>query len=154
MILPIGFNIATLFGPVIGGMLSDPVKAYPRLFGPNSSFGGQHGAVWLTQYPYAPPMLANAIFLIFAACCVALGLEKTIEACKGKPGLRVVTRRLFARFVRALIPSSSPLYQSLPFTDYDEEGPLLQHSPGELYELEGREAKPVRRSRMLPFRRL
>lgn len=61
---------------VMGGMLSDPVRAYPTLFGPNSSFGGENGVQWLMTYPYALPMLANAIFLTFCAGCVAAGLEE------------------------------------------------------------------------------
>ena len=36
----------------MGGMLADPVRAYPTLFGPNSSFGGETGVEWLTRYPY------------------------------------------------------------------------------------------------------
>jgi MFS family permease len=91
LILPIGFNIAALFGPgtfsldvcyacltaiVMGGMLSDPVRSYPALFGPNSSFGGENGVQWLMDYPYALPMLANTIFLTLCAGCVALGLEE------------------------------------------------------------------------------
>jgi MFS family permease len=94
LILPIGFNVAALFGPgesfvpkqfcmrltltvaVMGGMLADPVKSYPRLFGPNSSFGGASGVQWLMKYPYALPMLANAVFLSFCATCVAMGLEE------------------------------------------------------------------------------
>ncbi|KAE8153910.1 MFS general substrate transporter [Aspergillus avenaceus] len=153
LILPIGFNIASLFGPVMGGMLSDPVQSYPTLFGANSSFGGEHGVEWLMRYPYALPMLANAIFLTFAAFCVGMGLEETLDACKGKPGLGVFTMRFFARGVRAMVPSSSPLYQRLPFADYEEEGPLLAR-PAESYELEEKAAKPARHARSLPFRRL
>ncbi|KAB8265283.1 MFS general substrate transporter [Aspergillus pseudonomiae] len=156
LILPIGFNIASLFGPVMGGMLADPVRSYPTLFGPNSSFGGADGVQWLVRYPYALPMLANAIFLSFAAFCVGMGLEETLEACKGKPGLGVFTARIFARGIRAVVPSSSPLYQRLPFADYDEDGPLLSHhrDPTESYELEEKAAKPLRHKRSLPFRRL
>ncbi|KNG79914.1 MFS transporter [Aspergillus nomiae NRRL 13137] len=156
LILPIGFNIASLFGPVMGGMLADPVRSYPTLFGPNSSFGGADGVQWLVRYPYALPMLANAVFLSFAAFCVGMGLEETLEACKGKPGLGVFTARIFARGIRAVVPSSSPLYQRLPFADYDEDGPLLSHhrDPTESYELEEKAAKPLRHKRSLPFRRL
>ncbi|KAF5858602.1 hypothetical protein ETB97_003954 [Aspergillus alliaceus] len=156
LILPIGFNIASLFGPVMGGMLSDPVRSYPALFGPNSSFGGANGIQWLERYPYALPMLANAVFLSFAAFCVGIGLEETLDACKGKPGLGLFTARIFARGIRAVIPSSSPLYQRLPFADYDEEGPLLSHhhDPTESYELEEKAAKPLRYKQILPFHRL
>lgn len=60
----------------MGGMLADPVKSYPRLFGPNSSFGGEHGVQWLEKYPYSLPMLANFCFLSSSACLVAYGLEE------------------------------------------------------------------------------
>lgn len=97
LILPIGFNIAALFGPggfllslsafcstalnadfvpVMGGMLSDPVTSYPRLFGSNSFFGGTHGVQWLIKYPYALPMLANFFFMVFCAILVAVCLEE------------------------------------------------------------------------------
>ncbi|KAL4866425.1 hypothetical protein BDV12DRAFT_187389 [Aspergillus spectabilis] len=152
LILPIGFNIAALFGPVMGGMLSDPVRSYPALFGPNSSFGGEKGVQWLMDYPYALPMLANFIFLTFCAGCVALGLEETLDACKGKPGLGAFSLRLAGRVVRAVVPSSSPLYSRLPFADYDESGPLLGRA--ETYELEEKATKPGRHSRVLPFKRI
>ncbi|KAL3475901.1 ASST-domain-containing protein [Aspergillus californicus] len=153
LILPIGFNIAALFGPVMGGMLSDPVRSYPRLFGSNSSFGGENGVQWLSNYPYALPMLANAIFLTFCAGCVALGLEETLDACKGKPGLGTFSLRLVARAIRAAVPSSSPLYSRLPFADYEESGPLLGR-PGETYELEEKATRHGRLARILPFRRI
>lgn len=102
LILPIGFNIASLFGPgwfclylflccvslrcvmllilgllvVMGGMLADPVKSYPTLFGPNSSFGGQNGVQWLMDYPYALPMFANTVFLTGCAIFVATSFEE------------------------------------------------------------------------------
>ncbi|KAL4779622.1 ASST-domain-containing protein [Aspergillus varians] len=153
LILPIGFNIASLFGPVMGGMLSDPVRAYPSLFGPNSSFGGENGVQWLMNYPYALPMLANAVFLTFCAGCVAVGLEETLDACKGRPGLGTYSLRLVARAIRVVVPSSSPLYCRLPFADYEEEGPLLGRAT-ETYELEEKATKPGRHGRILPFRRI
>ena len=61
---------------VMGGMLADPVKSYPRLFGPNSSFGGENGVQWLEKYPYALPMLANFFFLSTCAALVGYGLEE------------------------------------------------------------------------------
>lgn len=60
----------------MGGLLANPVKSYPRLFGPNSSFGGETGVQWLIKYPYALPMIANFFFLSFCAGCVAVGLEE------------------------------------------------------------------------------
>ena len=60
----------------MGGMLADPVKSFPRLFGSNSSFGGENGVAWLERYPYALPMLANFFFLTICACLVGYGLEE------------------------------------------------------------------------------
>lgn len=140
---------------VMGGMLADPVKAYPRLFGPNSSFGGEHGVQWLEQYPYALPMLANFVFLCSCACLVGYGLEETLLSCKGKPGLGSFALKLFARGVKKVVGTSSPLYSRLPFRDYEEDGPLLagQMDRAESYELEEK-AKPMRVKRVLSFRRI
>ncbi|KAL4934259.1 ASST-domain-containing protein [Aspergillus undulatus] len=153
LILPIGFNIASLFGPVMGGMLSDPVRTYPTLFGPNSSFGGENGVQWLMKYPYALPMLANAFSLTFCAVCVGIGLEETLQACKGKPGLGTYSLRLVARAIRAVVGSNNPLYSRLPFADYEESGPLLGRVT-ETYELEEKTNKTARHARILPFRRI
>lgn len=75
--------------------------------------------------------------------------------CKGKPGPGTYALRLFAKGVRTVVGTSSPLYSRLPFRDYDEDGPLLgsnmDHS--ESYELEEK-AKPMRIKRVLPFRRI
>lgn len=140
----------------MGGMLADPVKSYPRLFGPNSSFGGPDGVQWLERYPYALPMFANFCFLSFTAVLVAYGLEETLASCKGKPGLGAYAMKLLSRTVRTVIPSSSPLYTRLPFRDYQEDGPLLgtPMDRSESYELEEKAHKPVRLQRVLPFRRI
>ncbi|KAJ5954146.1 hypothetical protein N7501_008425 [Penicillium viridicatum] len=156
LILPIGFNIASLFGPVMGGMLADPVKSYPRLFGPNSSFGGANGVQWLETYPYALPMFANFCFLSSTAAFVAYGLEETLASCKGKPGLGAFAKKLLARAAKTAVPSSSSLYTRLPLRDYEEDGPLMGQpmDRSESYELEEKAHKPVRLQRVLPFRKI
>jgi hypothetical protein len=65
----------------------------------------------------------------------------------------VFCKRLVSRGVKAVIPSSSPLYSRLSFADYDESGPLLSRQ-NESYELEEKAAKPGRHARVLPFRRI
>ena len=95
LILPIGFNIAALFGPgkkkpksdetnkkeggsktstlltqvfvVLGGLLSDPLNSYPRIFGSYSPLGGADGAQWLERFPYALP--DGAEFLLPDVVC-------------------------------------------------------------------------------------
>jgi hypothetical protein len=61
---------------VIGGLLSDPVKSYPALFGAGSTFDGIVGVRWLQEYPFALPMLLNFFFMVSCATLVAFFLEE------------------------------------------------------------------------------
>lgn len=56
----------------MGGLLADPSKTLPGLFGPDAAFGMQ----WLQRYPYALPGLMNAVFLTVTAAFVFFGLEE------------------------------------------------------------------------------
>jgi len=82
LLLPLAFNIANIFGPILGGLLADPVAAYPTLFGPHSFFGGQHGVPWLIKYPYAMANLLSALLLFMDAAWVFLGLRETQQGLK------------------------------------------------------------------------
>ena len=64
-------NVGNLIGPFLGGILSDPAGTYPDLFGGNK---------WLEKYPYAPPNLLSAIFLMSAALTVFFGLEEVRDS--------------------------------------------------------------------------
>lgn len=85
LLLPMTFNIGVIIGPVLGGLLADPVGSYPSLFGPSSIFGGKDGVAWMKSYPYALPNITSAIFLLLSALAVILFLEETSELCKDKP---------------------------------------------------------------------
>jgi MFS family permease len=76
LLLPMCFNIGVIVGPVLGGVLADPVSSYPGLFGENSVFGGKEGVWWMRHWPYALPNLMSAVFLFGSACCVFFGLEE------------------------------------------------------------------------------
>ncbi|PCG99700.1 Major facilitator superfamily domain, general substrate transporter [Penicillium occitanis (nom. inval.)] len=128
LILPIGFNIAALFGPVMGGWLSNPVETYPNIF------GGPSAARWLVKYPYSLPMVANFFFMVFCATLVAVGLE---ERALGSTN----------------VPSSGQQYTSIPIHNPDdEEGPLLNQQEDE--EDANLEESPVpeKSLQVLPFR--
>ncbi|KAH7381304.1 major facilitator superfamily domain-containing protein [Phaeosphaeria sp. MPI-PUGE-AT-0046c] len=90
LLLPMTFNIGVIIGPILGGLLADPVGSYPSLFGPNSIFGGRDGVRWMKSWPYALPNLMSSIFLLLSALAVIFFLEETSELCKDKPdpGLR------------------------------------------------------------------
>ena len=82
LLLPLAFNVANIFGPIIGGLLANPVRNYPGLFGPRSTFGGKDGVQWMTKYPYALPNLLSAYVLFADALLVWLFLHETLEVRK------------------------------------------------------------------------
>lgn len=82
LLLPLAWNIANIFGPLIGGLFSDPVVNYPALFGENSTFGGRHGSSLLRAFPYAAPNLFCAFVLFADALLVWLGLRETLSTKK------------------------------------------------------------------------
>lgn len=92
VILPMTFNMGVLLGPLLGGILADPVGSYPRLFGPNSLLGGSHGVWWMKNWPYALPNILSAVFLVLSALGVMFGLEEV--------------RSIFSRLRVILTPSA------------------------------------------------
>ena len=79
LLLPMCFNIGVIIGPILGGLLADPVGSYPRIFGAQSIFGGEYGVWWLKHWPYALPNLMSAVFLFMSALAVILGLEEVSQ---------------------------------------------------------------------------
>jgi hypothetical protein len=88
LILPMSFNVAGILGPgmstnhdkttyldsflVMGGLLSEPSKTLPGIFGPDAIFGMEV----LRTYPYALPGILNALFLTIVTLFVFFGLEE------------------------------------------------------------------------------
>jgi hypothetical protein len=62
-------NVGVIIGPMLGGLTSDPVAAYPALFGE---------VKWLERFPYSPPNIISAIILATASLSVWLGMEEVI----------------------------------------------------------------------------
>lgn len=69
LLLPMCFNVGTIIGPLLGGLLADPAHAYPDTFG---------GIEWLIKYPYAPPNLLSAVFMLWSAGLVFFGLREVL----------------------------------------------------------------------------
>ena len=76
LLLPMCFNIGVIVGPILGGLLADPVGSYPSVFGDNSFIGSKNGVWWMKHWPYALPNLISAVFLFSAAGAVFFGLEE------------------------------------------------------------------------------
>lgn len=60
-------NVGVLLGPLLGGVLADPVARYPKLFG---------GSSFLAKYPYSLPMLVMACLAILAAATTAAYVQE------------------------------------------------------------------------------
>ena len=99
LLLPAAFNVANVAGPILGGMLVDPVSSYPHLFGPDSTFGGPNGVQWMTRYPYALANLLSTALLFMEAVLVTMCLDETLK------GFRKVEISLFdpVRLLRAIV---------------------------------------------------
>lgn len=72
LILPMSFNVAGILGPIIGGVLADPVKTMPGLFGEGAVFGFG----WIHDYPYALPSLVNCVALTASTLVVFCSLRR------------------------------------------------------------------------------
>ncbi|KAF3926451.1 hypothetical protein AA313_de0206674 [Arthrobotrys entomopaga] len=70
-------NIGIIIGPILGGLLANPIEAHPNLFGPGSWLGGKDGIGWMKEFPYALPNLVSASFLTFSFFLALFGLEET-----------------------------------------------------------------------------
>lgn len=72
-IMPIVWQIGSIFGPALGGALADPVKTYPTLFGRSKLF---------KTYPYALPNLVTAALLTISVSVGWLLIEETLSSRK------------------------------------------------------------------------
>ncbi|KAI0133909.1 major facilitator superfamily domain-containing protein [Xylariales sp. AK1849] len=116
LLLPMTFNIGSIVGPVLGGILSDPAGSYPGTFGENQFF---------VQFPYALPNLVSAGFLLFALFGVLLFLEETHDALRGKVDFgRAIALRIGRLFQSR---ESAVAYSPLPSSTAMEMSPVTPH---------------------------
>ncbi|OAQ67660.2 MFS transporter [Pochonia chlamydosporia 170] len=93
LLLPIAFNIGSIVGPVLGGLLAE---------------GAVNGSPWLSRWPFALPNVVNGIMQMSCAVLIAFHLRETLSDAsksKCKRGRRVYTsmvpewaRRLYGRY--------------------------------------------------------
>ncbi|RAR12586.1 MFS general substrate transporter [Stemphylium lycopersici] len=151
LVLPMTFNIGVLIGPILGGLLADPIASYPSLFGPNSTFGGREGVRWMKRYPYALPNLTSAAFLCLSSLAVLFFLEETTELCKHRTDLGLRAGRWIRRKIlrQNLVPEGG--YKAVPVDDLE-----LQQTPTSAHPRDTTEYDRPRRllRQQLPFRRI
>ncbi|KAI1296420.1 major facilitator superfamily domain-containing protein [Xylaria venustula] len=144
LILPISFSVAATLGPLMGGLLADPVLTLPGLFGESAIWGFD----WIFKYPYALPSLINTITLSLTGLIVFLGLEETSSKLRNKPDIGLqFGRRLTAFILRK--PIADGYYALETFNPPDS--PSLN---GEREKTSVIAAQPKRTTRSLPFSRV
>ncbi|KAK6433962.1 hypothetical protein LTR95_009851, partial [Oleoguttula sp. CCFEE 5521] len=143
LLLPMTFNIGVIIGPLLGGLLADPVGSYPHLFGPGGSIGGREGVRWLMAFPYALPNVVNAGFLFGSAMGVTFGLEETLEALRGKPDYPL----RFSRWVLRTILQRRPAQEYTPLGETD-------NATDDLELRAGAKVEKLKVKRKLPLRRI
>ncbi|KAH6629219.1 major facilitator superfamily domain-containing protein [Boeremia exigua] len=154
LILPITFNIGVIIGPILGGILADPVNTYPSLFGPDSFIGGNDGVSWMKRWPYALPNIMSACFLLFSALAVIFFLEETNELCTDKPDLGLRIGRVIRRYICCQNTATESGYTAIPNDDFDASNSLeLQPTPTSTRPPSSDKTSKVLRQK-LPFRRI
>ena len=83
LLLPAAFNVANVAGPILGGLLVEPVTTFPGWFGENSTFGGRDGVAWMKNYPYAVANMLSTLLLFGEAVLVSYFLKETLRGYKG-----------------------------------------------------------------------
>ena len=154
LLLPAAFNVANVFGPILAGMLAEPVLNFAHLVGPGSTFGGETGVAWMQKYPYALANGISSVLLLTEALVVHFFLKETLkdkrplELSKFNPVTLV--RDLYSQFNNA----KSKGYRMIR---EQREGLLSNRERGSI-ELDrmnrdgqAMEVKPVQR---LPFKRI
>ena len=82
LLLPAAFNVANVFGPILAGLLAEPISNFPHLFGKGSTFGGETGVRWMEAYPYAMANWISTILLVIESVVVHFFLEETLKGKK------------------------------------------------------------------------
>ena len=107
LLLPLVFNLGTVIGLALGGILADPVLSFPSLFGPQGTLNlgnDPQGVAWLRKYPFALPTIANAASLAVSLVLAIGSLKETLPRKAGnhdhKPGFLHKVLGLVKRVVR------------------------------------------------------
>ncbi len=123
LLMPMCYNIGVIVGPMLGGLLADPVATYPRLFGPDSPLGGVHGVEWMNKWPYLAPNLASAFIVTLNILLISLFLDETLASARAYWNLVGRPFRRLADIVRTGSKSKSAGYAPVP--DSEQAIPLV-----------------------------
>jgi MFS family permease len=93
-VMPLVYTIGAIFGPTLGGALSNPLRLDPR---------ERSGNNLLERFPYCLPNLVAAIFFAIGIVVGWLFLQETLEAKKNHQDLGLRTGTKLVASIRKLI---------------------------------------------------
>jgi len=70
-------NLGILLGPAVGGVLANPTKEYPKVFG---------GIALFKHYPYLLPTLVGGLVAIITGIACAVFVKETLPKVEDEPG--------------------------------------------------------------------
>ncbi|KAF8462540.1 major facilitator superfamily domain-containing protein [Kalaharituber pfeilii] len=126
--------VISIFGPAVGGYLSEPVKNHPRYFPPGGFFA---------KYPYALPNLFNCVLFALGAIIGFLFLEETLESRKNSRDIGLeLGQKLTSLFLR-----KQHHHKTLQ-ERFDENSPLLNQAIGDEEDLLTRQSATKRAKKL------
>lgn len=122
-LMPLVWNIGSIFGPSIGGALANPLDVKPG--------EDRTGGSLFERFPYALPNIVSAVFFAIGITTGILYLEETLETKQGHRdyGLRLGQKlnTLVQRFI-AKLKETLHLQKSSPKSEQTETEPLIKRT--------------------------
>lgn len=115
-VMPLVWNVGSIFGPSFGGSLVHPVERYPKIFGK---------VRLLKEYPFALPNLLSSLLFLFGIAAGFLFLHETLEDKKSRRDYGLVLGRL-------MTTSCSERRRPRAWSNNDEADPFLSGTSSEM----------------------
>ncbi|KAF1979047.1 MFS general substrate transporter [Bimuria novae-zelandiae CBS 107.79] len=113
-IMPLVYTIGAIFGPTLGGALSNPLQVDPRK---------PHGGRFFERFPYSPPNLVAAALFMIGIITGWLFLKESLEEKKHDRDLGLIVGAKITAFVRKTLHIPKKQKKVRP-----EQEPLLGHA--------------------------
>ncbi|KAF2852534.1 MFS general substrate transporter [Plenodomus tracheiphilus IPT5] len=93
-VMPLVYTVGAIFGPTLGGALSNPLRIDPRK---------PRGSKFLEKFPYVLPNIVAAAFFTTGIVVGWLFLQETLESKRGKKDLGIRTGEKITGSVRKIL---------------------------------------------------
>ncbi|KAM0720359.1 hypothetical protein Q7P37_004495 [Cladosporium fusiforme] len=125
-LMPLVWNIGSIFGPSIGGALANPLDVKP----------GEkiEGGSLFERYPYALPNIVSAVFFAIGITTGLLYLEETLETKRGHRDFGLILGRKLNKFTLQCVTkvkSALRLQNGAQKPGHNETEPLIKPNAGD-----------------------